>query len=135
MWKRLETAPENVREQRVVFYETLESLMDENPRVVALEADLGGASGSLRVKKSHPAQFIECGIMEANMISVAAGMSMRGFIPFVHSFSPFVSRRAPRWGFLLSKMRHGRENTWPSKSLSTPASAGSRPLSTFTTSR
>ena len=51
MWKRLETAPENVREQRVVFYETLESLMDENPRVVALEADLGGASGSLRVNR------------------------------------------------------------------------------------
>ena len=58
MWKRLEGAPEKVREQRVVFYQTLESLMDENPKVVALEADLGGASGSLRIKKSHPDNFI-----------------------------------------------------------------------------
>ena len=114
MWKRLETAPENVREQRVVFYETLESLMDENPRVVALEADLGGASGSLRVKKSHPAQFIECGIMEANMIGVAAGMSMRGFIPFVHSFSPFVSRRVGDQLFLAGAYAHNTINIYAS---------------------
>ena len=114
MWKRLEGAPEKVREQRVVFYQTLESLMDENPKVVALEADLGGASGSLRIKKSHPDNFIECGIMEANMIGVAAGMSMRGFVPFVHSFSPFASRRVADQIFLAGAYSHNTLNIYAS---------------------
>ena len=114
MWKRLEHAPEKVREQRVVFYQTLEALMDENPKIVALEADLGGASGSLRVKRSHPDNFIECGIMEANMIGVAAGMSMRGFVPFVHSFSPFASRRVADQVFLAGAYSHNTINIYAS---------------------
>ena len=114
MWKRLEHAPEKVREQRVVFYQTLEALMDENPKIVALEADLGGASGSLRVKRSHPDNFIECGIMEANMIGVAAGMSMRGFVPFVHSFSPFASRRVADQIFLAGAYSHNTINIYAS---------------------
>ena len=100
MWKRLDKVPEKVREQRKIFYDTLADLMENNSKIVALEADLGGASGSLSLKKSHPDRFIECGIMEANMIGVAAGMSLRGFIPFVHSFAPFVSRRAGDQVFL-----------------------------------
>ena len=114
MWKRLEHALEKVREQRVVFYQTLEALMDENPKIVALEADLGGASGSLRVKRSHPDNFIECGIMEANMIGVAAGMSMRGFVPFVHSFSPFASRRVADQIFLAGAYSHNTINIYAS---------------------
>ena len=114
MWKRLERAPEKAREQRVVFYQTLEVLMDENPKIVALEADLGGASGSLRVKRSHPENFIECGIMEANMIGVAAGMSMRGFVPFVHSFSPFASRRVADQVFLAGAYSHNTINIYAS---------------------
>ena len=114
MWKRLERASEKAREQRVVFYQTLEVLMDENPKIVALEADLGGASGSLRVKRSHPDNFIECGIMEANMIGVAAGMSMRGFVPFVHSFSPFASRRVADQVFLAGAYSHNTLNIYAS---------------------
>ncbi len=114
MWKRLERASEKAREQRVVFYQTLEVLMDENPKIVALEADLGGASGSLRVKRSHPENFIECGIMEANMIGVAAGMSMRGFVPFVHSFSPFASRRVADQVFLAGAYSHNTINIYAS---------------------
>lgn len=114
MWKRLERAPKKAREQRVVFYQTLEVLMDENPKIVALEADLGGASGSLRVKRSHPENFIECGIMEANMIGVAAGMSMRGFVPFVHSFSPFASRRVADQVFLAGAYSHNTINIYAS---------------------
>lgn len=114
MWKLLDSAPERAREQRVVFYETLERLMDADGKIVALEADLGGASGSLRLKKSHPKQFIECGIMEANMIGVAAGMSMRGFVPFVHTFAPFASRRVADQLFLAGAYSHNTLNVYAS---------------------
>ena len=100
MWKLLNEAPENAREQRAVIYETLGSLMDEDRRIVVMEADLGGASGSTKIKKAHADRYIECGIMEANMMGVAAGLSMRGFVPFVHTFAPFAVRRAADQVFL-----------------------------------
>ena len=114
MWKLLQTAPEKVREQRTVFYETLDQLMNDCDKIVALEADLGGASGSVKLRKTHPRQFIECGIMEANMVGVAAGMSMRGFIPFIHSFAPFVSRRVGDQLFLAGAYSHNTINIYAS---------------------
>lgn len=92
MWK-LAPNYEDTMEMRSVFRETLESLMDVNDKIMVLEADLGTASGFVKIKKSHPGNFLEMGISEANMTGVAAGLSMGGFIPFIHSFSPFVSRR------------------------------------------
>lgn len=80
-------------EMRRVFVDTLMALMAENGKIVAQEADLGTASSFIRIQKQFPERFVEMGISEANMIGVAAGLSMRGFIPFVHSFAPFVSRR------------------------------------------
>ena len=47
--------------------------MKENKKVVALEADLGGASGFTKILKTNPEQFIQMGIAEANMVGVAAG--------------------------------------------------------------
>jgi transketolase len=44
-------------------------------------------------KKKFPDRFINCGIAEANMVGVAAGLSSVGFIPFAHSFGCFASRR------------------------------------------
>jgi transketolase len=78
---------------RAGFVKTLRGMMDSNPNVIALEADLGTASGWSALAGSNPRQFIEVGIAEANMIGIAAGLSMLGFVPFVHSFSPFASRR------------------------------------------
>lgn len=99
MWNVAENF-NNEMEMRRVFRETLEKMMDTNDKIMVLEADLGSASGFSKVKKSHPEQFLELGISEANMVGVAAGMSMRGFIPFLHSFSPFVSRRVADQVFL-----------------------------------
>lgn len=81
-------------EMRKVFVETLDQLMDENEKVIALDADLGGASGFSKLKKSHPDQFLDVGIAEANMTGISAGLSMRGYVPFMHTFAPFAARRA-----------------------------------------
>lgn len=92
MWKRAEQ--EGITEMRGVFVETLQEMMEQNKKVIALEADLGGASGFSKIKKRYPDQFLDIGIAEANMVGIAAGMSMRGFVPFIHTFAPFAVRRA-----------------------------------------
>ena len=114
MWQLLRELPEKAPEQRVVFYTALEELIDEGKRVIVLEADLGGASGSTRIRKSHPERYVECGIMEANMIGVAAGLSMRGFVPFAHTFAPFASRRIADQLFLEGAYAHNTMNIYAS---------------------
>ncbi|MDR2478320.1 MAG: transketolase family protein [Treponema sp.] len=101
-------------ELRKVFLTSLQKIMDVDPRVLVLDADLGGASGFLALKKSHPNRFIEMGIAEANMIGVAAGLSMQGFIPFLHSFSPFVSRRVADQIYLEGSFAHNTINIYAS---------------------
>ncbi len=80
-------------EMRKKYYETLETLLAENKKVVILDADLASASGTSKLYNEYPKQAINVGISEANMISSAAGMSRTGLIPFVHTFAPFASRR------------------------------------------
>lgn len=99
MWKTVESR-DQMQELRKAFVETLTELMNEDEKIVALEADLGTASGFSAIRESHPEQFIEMGIAEANMIGVAAGMSLRGFTPYVHTFAPFASRRVADQVFL-----------------------------------
>lgn len=83
----------NKRELRMTVVETLQDLMKTDPKVVALEADLGGASGFTKIAKTNPDRFIQCGIAEANMVGVSAGLSTLGFKPFLHTFGPFATRR------------------------------------------
>ena len=99
---------------RDVFVHTLLDLMKDNPRVVCLEADLGGASNTLKIAKERPEQFIEVGIAEQNMIGIAAGMSSEGFIPFCHSFGPFVTRRCFDQIFLSGGYAHNPITVWGS---------------------
>ncbi len=81
-------------EMRFVYGETLSELIDENPDVMCLEADLSKASGTNpAVSARHPAHFLNVGVAEANMISIAAGLASEGKIPFCASFSCFASRR------------------------------------------
>lgn len=87
-------------ELRKVFYNSMSELMNENPQVVYLDADLAGAMGTAALFQEFPQQAFDMGIMEANMIGVAAGMSIKGKIPFVHSFGPFASRRCADQTFL-----------------------------------
>ncbi|MBS7656550.1 transketolase family protein [Candidatus Bathyarchaeota archaeon] len=65
----------------------------EDPRVVVLDADLSHSNKTDIFKKKHPERFFDVGIAEANMVGVAAGLSLTGLIPFIHTFSVFAVGR------------------------------------------
>ena len=75
------------------FAATLEELMQNDENVVYFDADLMNSMGTLKLTKQFPARAIDCGVQEANMIGVAAGISALGFKPVAHTFGPFASRR------------------------------------------
>ena len=83
----------NSVEMRGVYAKTLMDLARTDSRVVALDCDLAAPIGILGMAKEFPDRLIDCGIMEANMAGVAAGMSARGCIPFTHTFACFQSRK------------------------------------------
>ena len=72
----------------------LKELGDEYDNIVVLDADLAGATKTATFKKAHPDRFFDCGIQEANMINVAAGLSTMGFVPFAATFAMFAAGRA-----------------------------------------
>lgn len=79
---------------RDVYCDTLLDIAKTDERLVVLDADLMAAVGVTRFAKEHPDKTVNCGIQEANMFGVAAGLSARGKVPFAHTFAAFASRRA-----------------------------------------
>lgn len=63
---------------RVAYGEAIVKLGAENDKVVVLDADLAAATMTNGFKKAYPDRFIDCGIAEANMVDMAAGMSTMG---------------------------------------------------------
>ena len=90
----------NMTELRKVFANTMNKMMTDDSEVVYLEADLAGAIGTVQLLEQFPNQAFDLGIMEANMVGVGAGMSLKGKIPFVHSFGTFASRRCADQTFM-----------------------------------
>lgn len=68
-------------------------LLDEDPDIIYLDADLMSCIGTAKYAQAHPDRAINCGIAEANMVGIAAGLAAAGFKPICHSFGPFASRR------------------------------------------
>ena len=66
----------------------------EHPEIVVLDADLAAATKTDMFKKAYPDRHIDCGIAEADMIGIAAGLSTTGFVPFASSFAMFAAGRA-----------------------------------------
>jgi transketolase len=62
--------------------------------MVVLDADLAGATKTAMFEKAYPDRFIDCGIAEANMMCIAAGLASCGKIPFASSFAMFAAGRA-----------------------------------------
>ncbi|EOS73569.1 1-deoxy-D-xylulose-5-phosphate synthase [Lachnospiraceae bacterium 10-1] len=76
------------------YGEALLELGAENPNIVVLDADLAAATKTGVFKNAYPDRFFDCGIAEANMIGIAAGLATTGKIPFVSSFAMFAAGRA-----------------------------------------
>ena len=79
---------------RESYGNALKDLAEEFPQLVVLDADLAAATKTGIFKKAYPDRHIDCGIAEANMMGVAAGLSLTGKIPFVSSFAMFAAGRA-----------------------------------------
>jgi transketolase len=79
---------------REVFGEVLAKLGEQNKAIYALDGDVMNSTFTETFKKAHPGRFVEAYIAEQNMVSVAAGLSRMGKIPFVATFAAFLTRAA-----------------------------------------
>ena len=75
---------------REAFGKTLAKLGAENPDIVVCDADLSKSTYTHLFAKDFPDRFFECGIAEANMVSIGVWLASAGKISFVSSFSVFV---------------------------------------------
>ena len=79
---------------RASYGRTLAQLGAEDDRIVVLDADLAESTKTCVFQKAFPERHFDCGIAEANMVSIAAGLAASGMIPFVSSFAMFAAGRA-----------------------------------------
>jgi len=79
---------------RDAYGQALLELGRENPKVVALDADLSGSTKTSLFAKEFPERFFNAGIAEANMVGMAAGLAAGGMIPFASTFAVFAAGRA-----------------------------------------
>ena len=77
---------------RVAYGEALAELAATNDKIVVLDADLSQATMTNKFSAKYPQRFYDCGIAEANMVDMAAGMSTMGLIPFCSTFAVFAGR-------------------------------------------
>jgi transketolase len=83
------------REYVVEAYgEALVELAARNPDLVVLDADLASDCRVRAFEEAYPERFLECGIAEQDMVSVAGGLARHGLVPVVNSFASFLASRA-----------------------------------------
>ncbi|HXG87700.1 MAG TPA: transketolase C-terminal domain-containing protein [Vicinamibacterales bacterium] len=97
---KLETARRPARKpvlkvERLVFAYTQALLKqaERHPQIIALDADLVKDCGLVDFRARFPDRFVECGIAEQDMVSMACGMAHRGALPIAHSFACFLAAR------------------------------------------
>jgi transketolase len=79
---------------RTAYGNALVRLMEQDERIVVLDADLCRSTMTVFAEQRFPGRFIEMGIAEQNMTATAAGLALEGKIPFVNSFAVFATGRA-----------------------------------------
>ena len=75
---------------RDAYGKAIAALGKTNSKIVVLDADLAKSTKTEFFAKECPDRFIDCGIQEANMAGIAAGLALSGFIPFMNSFACFL---------------------------------------------
>jgi transketolase len=88
-----EIQPTGNKDTRSGFGDGIVEAARKNPNIVALTADLLGSMKLNQFVKEFPERFIQCGIAEANMIGIAAGLTIGGKIPFTTTFANFSTGR------------------------------------------
>ena len=78
---------------RNAYGEALAELAEKYPKLVVLDADLSGSTMTKFFAKAYPERFFDCGIAEANMTGIAAGLAASGYKPFINSFAMFSAGR------------------------------------------
>src|SRR6476660_2634269 len=81
------------KDTRSGFGEGIYEIAKKNPKVVALTADLAGSLKLNQFIKEFPNRFFQCGIAEANMMGIAAGLTIGGHIPYTTTFANFSTGR------------------------------------------
>jgi len=84
----------DTREMRASYCDALIQAAEENEKIVVVDADVSFSMGTKPFYEKFPQRGINCGIMEAHAVGFAAGMSAMGYVPFVHMFGTFATRRA-----------------------------------------
>jgi len=82
--------PQSMRD---AFGEAIAELGKKNPKILVLTADLGPSVRLTAFKEAFPDRYFNVGVAEANMIDVAAGLALEGFVPFCASFAVFLPGR------------------------------------------
>jgi transketolase len=83
-----------VSENLIAAYrDALVAQADRHPRLMVLDADLVKDCGLVPFAQKYPDRFVECGIAEQDMVSMACGMARRGVLPVAHSFACFLAAR------------------------------------------
>jgi len=82
------------KQTRQGYVDGLLSLAADFPELVVLDADVAKATKTADFQKHHPDRFFNCGVQEQNLLCVAAGLALEGFLPFASTFGVFATCRA-----------------------------------------
>ncbi|HEL2504058.1 TPA: transketolase family protein [Streptococcus suis] len=81
------------KEMRLVYSDFLAQVGQEDTTIAAIEADLSSSMATNKLSSVLGGRYVNVGIMEQEMVGVAAGLSLLGYKPYLHTFGPFASRR------------------------------------------
>ena len=79
---------------RRTFGTVMDAYANEFDKLFVMSGDLASSSGLDRFINNHPEKFLSAGIAEQNMVGIASGLAADGYIPFITSFSPFITGRS-----------------------------------------
>ena len=93
MVKLLDKFEVDKKNMNASYCEALIATAEANKNMIVMDCDVSHSVGTLKFFEQFPDRALNCGIQEANACCMAAGLSAQGFVPFVHSFAVFTSRR------------------------------------------